>query len=709
MQRFRLVVCAFVLLIAGPARAAEVGPLLEEFQRQTGARLVFDPADLPAGRYHDIMPSLSPAGQEQAARIAVRELQKLPPGYLKAIGLKAVGIFAACASREGDGYRPYDDKLKGYRYYGIWNGKDGVAGAFYTEQQLPLTLHHEIFHHVDATLAGRTDPVRGRRDERFQDAIHGRNPYPAAALAEDDLAALRRVARGRVLEGAVSEYAKKSIAEDKAETARYLMTNLADALVQVATRPELPGSQRMLHVLHRYGEAPAENGPSLAWFVSVALGRAEARRSPAPVAPSPAAPPTPAEIAARLKELARPGQPHPAEAAEAALRQAEELNREALPKDEAAAVVRAVVRLADEVLHQHIQAKDGDRGFGVRGKEDAQGVNWTLRQDLAEVGRTAQRLHKIAALAPDEGAAVAAEQLRSLRLLARYYLFIAGRWRVTDGTRQAFEAARDEIVAALPADQAAAVKARTGLVWERLAQGIASDGSLPVIAPRADTPAPAPAPVANEYVAKVDAAIADAEARAAIRRVQPACVRLNTASGVNLAPEGVILTASHCVRGLGSTAKVEFPDGRAFTATCTAFDAHLDLAVCTIAGAKGLPFAPLAALPAEVGDWVACIGQPGTRTPGGSPTGYKPFHVSVGQIRGFMPDLLGSQALGRAKHDAWTYWGHSGSPLFNKQGQLVALHNSWDSKTALRHAVPYQAILHFLRAEKVPFTLAEAR
>jgi hypothetical protein len=86
------------------------------------------------------------------------------------------------------------------------------------------------------------------------------------------LAALRKLSKGQALEKAVSSYAEKSVGEDKAETARYLMTTLPDALVQMATRPELLGSQRMLHVLHKYGQA-VPDGPGVEWFVSVALGR----------------------------------------------------------------------------------------------------------------------------------------------------------------------------------------------------------------------------------------------------------------------------------------------------------------------------------------------------------------------------------------------------------------------------------------------------
>ena len=98
-----------------------------------------------------------------------------------------------------------------------------------------------------------------------------------------------------------------------------------------------------------------------------------------------------------------------------------------------------------------------------------------------------------------------------------------------------------------------------------------------------------------------------------------------------------------------------------------------------------------------------CIGQPGDTDPNGKPTNYTPFEVSTGSIRGFLPNRLGHQALGRTKHDAWTYWGHSGSPIFDETGRIVAMHNSWDPETAMRHAVPQEAIVHFLKKAGVPF------
>lgn len=254
-----------------------VADLRKAFTDYCGAQLVFTVKDLPKGEYHDVMPLLDEKGQQRAARIALREVRKLPPRYLEKMGLKAIGIFAACVSRQGDGFRAYDARWKGYRYFGVYNGKNALAAAFYSESQLPTTLHHEIFHHVDATRRGETKFTSAfHRDDRWEEALSGKDPYLAVRIAAGDLAALKKLSSGRVLEKAVSKYAEKSVGEDKAETARYLMTALPDALVQMATRAELAGSQRLLHVLHKYGQAVAE-GPQADWFVSVALGKASAK------------------------------------------------------------------------------------------------------------------------------------------------------------------------------------------------------------------------------------------------------------------------------------------------------------------------------------------------------------------------------------------------------------------------------------------------
>src|SRR5262245_19903545 len=163
--------CLIVLLppdvpVSGRAAEKPTGAeeLCEAFREYSGARLVFEAGDLPAGQYHDSMPSLDAEGRLKAARVAVAEIKKLPARYLGGIGLEAVGVFRACVSQTGDGFRPYDETLKGYRYFGIWNGKNGAACACYSPEQLALTLHHEIFHHVDATRQGQTRGSRLRED-----------------------------------------------------------------------------------------------------------------------------------------------------------------------------------------------------------------------------------------------------------------------------------------------------------------------------------------------------------------------------------------------------------------------------------------------------------------------------------------------------------------------------------------------------------------
>ncbi len=266
--------------------------LQKAFADYCGAHLVFNAEDLPEGTYHDIMPSLSDEGRLKAARLVLAEMRKLPPRYLDKVGLKSVGIFAACVSRQGDGFRDFDERWKGYRYFGIYNGKNALVAAYYNDAQLPGTLHHEVFHHVDATRRGETKyTTEFVRDDRFRRALSGAERYAALRLSEADLNALRKLGKGRVLESAVGPYCEKSVGEDKAETARYLMADLPDALVQMATRSELSGSQRLLHVLNKYQQAAPERlGPE--WFLSVALGRA------APVAAATVVPvPVPASTA----------------------------------------------------------------------------------------------------------------------------------------------------------------------------------------------------------------------------------------------------------------------------------------------------------------------------------------------------------------------------------------------------------------------------
>lgn len=477
-----------------PPAAAPTIDVVQAFEDWTGARLVFTRKETPSQVLYATTPTLSPERRREAAEILYRHAHNYPKGTFKKIGLTIVAVFAGCGDPEGDGFRPWVDSLKGYRYFGRWHAVGAIAACYYDDGQLPLTFHHEVFHHIDATRGGKTDYVHFNEDDtRFADAFTHRDPYSALALDARTIASLREGGAGNVLEDAVGEYAQKSAGEDQAETARWFQTNLADGLLQAALRPELAGSQRILHLLAEYQKAAAAMSPT--WFVTVAL--------------------------------------------------------------EAAA-----------------------------GSHEAQ-------------------------------------KRRS---------------------EPVFEQTRD-----------------------------------------------------NVWLDKVDQEIDDPDVRRAIRRVQPATVRIGNGSGVNIDRSGLILTAGHVCDAVGDRFNVAFPDGRRFTGVTVASDSFLDLGFVRLENAPDdLPIARLAAAAPLVGDTVVVIGQPGSRTPQGELTNYEPWHVSVGEIRGFLPNILGRQSLGRTKHSAWTYWGHSGSPLFDMRGRIVALHNSWDSKTAMRHAVPWEAITKFL-------------
>lgn len=646
--RRSLVVAAVAALFPSAHSAAHADPganddlasLVAAFETHTGAQLVFTSDEVPADGRFDVMLELDAERRREATRILIDEARRYPRGWLGAIGLSTVGVFDGLASSRGDGYRPWVDRLGGYRYFGQWNGADTVVAAFYTDEQLPLTFHHEVFHHVDATDgAARSDDAFTADDARFAAAVAGEAPYAAPAIAPDDLAALRRLGDGVVLEDVVSDYTSKSPGEDQAETARHLMSSLPDALVQIATRPGLAGSQRLLHVIDQYARASAD-GPDVAWLTDVALGR---------------------------------------------------------DPDAGRAVRRFAATAADHeaALRARLAARDGDAAFTVWGREDARGVNQTLRGDIARFGKVARALRRAAQATPGSGPALAEALAADLRLLARYRRFIASRWTISAGTERAFTRARAALVAGIAEGDAAAGARLKKLRWDALADLTAGGGAV----------AAEPVERDNPYLHKVDDEIEDAALRAAIRRVQPAAVRLGGGSGVNLTAAGMILTAAHVVDEEGKTLQVAFPDGTEVTAVVIAIDHTLDLAVLDVtAGGGALPWAPIADAAPAVGTTVVAIGQPGTWTPDGEPTGYQPWHVSVGEIRGFRGDALDDQSLGGTKHDAWTYWGHSGSPLYDDRGRIVALHNSWDSTTAMRHAVRHEAIVHFLAAHDVAYT-----
>ncbi len=146
--------------LAGAAPAAKVD--------LGGVPLVFGRDALPEAEWFDIMKPLGADGRREATAILRTQAAMYPRGWLAALGLTAMGVFAGLADETDDGYREFDEDLGGYPYFGVWNGKSALAMAYYTDGQLPLTFHHEVFHHIDAASGSSTDD-----DARFAAAIGG--------------------------------------------------------------------------------------------------------------------------------------------------------------------------------------------------------------------------------------------------------------------------------------------------------------------------------------------------------------------------------------------------------------------------------------------------------------------------------------------------------------------------------------------------------
>ncbi|EGC42777.1 AT hook domain-containing protein [Histoplasma capsulatum var. duboisii H88] len=208
-------------------------------------------------------------------------------------------------------------------------------------------------------------------------------------------------------------------------------------------------------------------------------------------------------------------------------------------------------------------------------------------------------------------------------------------------------------------------------------------------------------------------------------------------SAVCIHPAGWVLTCAHC---FGETEEeylaspktrwLLFYDGRAVQAECRAWDAKRDLALLKIIAIESdgasagigsnsrnnnnrndhdhdadasFPFVALSDYKPAVHTPIICIGQPGSEdleSATDRKTDYGLVEVSRGAFKGMVPgaDPCDNSEIGTLKHDAWTYWGHSGAPLLNTaDGSLIGLHSSWDDRTRMRHGVPLVAIEMFLQ------------
>lgn len=165
-----------------------------------------------------------------------------------------------------------------------------------------------------------------------------------------------------------------------------------------------------------------------------------------------------------------------------------------------------------------------------------------------------------------------------------------------------------------------------------------------------------------------------------------------------------VLTNAHCVDHdndededteqaapdrIGRVKSIFHPDGTVHAASCIACSNDADLAILQIDSPPEMQPALISPQPPAEGSTVVCVGNPGDRR-------FRRFHMSCGVIKSTAVDRRRNPDLGATKHSCWTYWGHSGAPLFNIRGEVVALHNSWNDITAARHAVSHEEMTKFL-------------
>lgn len=156
-------------------------------------------------------------------------------------------------------------------------------------------------------------------------------------------------------------------------------------------------------------------------------------------------------------------------------------------------------------------------------------------------------------------------------------------------------------------------------------------------------------------------------------------------------------SSSSCVpKREGRVKHVMFPNGIIYPAVCVVAlesESQQDVAVLKITSdTKGLPFANIASASPEIGGRIVCVGNPSNinlereEEEDDETIDFEPpvWHASAGQFRGRFDR---EKELGDIMHTCWTYWGHSGAPLFDEHGHVVGLHNSWDDRCGMRHGV----------------------
>ena len=133
-------------------------------------------------------------------------------------------------------------------------------------------------------------------------------------------------------------------------------------------------------------------------------------------------------------------------------------------------------------------------------------------------------------------------------------------------------------------------------------------------------------------------------------------------SGVVVSSDGLVLTAGHVMSSRSGEFEILFPSGRTARAKALGKNLNVDAGMIQIIDPGPWPYVDITKQSPEVGDWVVSLGHSG-----GYEVGRKP-PVRTGRIL----QARGHQYV----TDAVLIGGDSGGPLFNLDGELVAIHSS---------------------------------